>query len=40
MVNEVEIENVNAEPGKEYVYTVENEINDVNSSTGGCVEAW
>ena len=29
MVNEVERENVSAEPGKEYVFTVENEINDV-----------
>ena len=32
MVNEVEVENVNAEPGKEFVFTVENEINDVNLS--------
>ena len=38
MVNEVEVENVNAEPGKEYVYTIEHEINDVNLSQGGCVE--
>ena len=38
MVNEVEVENVNAEPGKEYVFTVENEINDVNLSQDGCVE--
>ena len=38
MVNEVEVENVNAEPGKEYVFTVENEINDVNLSQNGCVE--
>ena len=32
MVNEVEVENDNAEPGKEYVYTIEHEINDVNLS--------
>ena len=38
MVNEVEVENVNAEPGKECVFTVENEINDVNLSRDGCVE--
>ena len=38
MVNEVEVENVNAEPGKEYVYTMEHEINDVNLSQDGCVE--
>ena len=38
MVNEVEVENVNAEPGKEYVYTIEHEINDVNLSQDGCVE--
>ena len=37
MVNEVEVENVNAEPGKEYVYTIEHEINDVNLSQDGCV---
>ena len=37
-MNEVEAENVNAEPGKEYVFTVENEINDVNLSQDGCVE--
>ena len=36
MVNEVEVENVNAEPGTEYVFTVENEINDVNMSQDGC----
>ena len=38
MVNEVEVENVNAEPGKEYVYTIEHEINDVNLNQDGCVE--
>ena len=38
MVNEVEVENINAEPGKEYVYTIEHEINDVNLSQDGCVE--
>ena len=37
-MNEVEVENVNAEPGKEYVYTIEHEINDVNLSQDGCVE--
>ena len=38
MVNEVEVENDNAEHGKEYVYTIEHEINDVNLSQDGCVE--
>ena len=38
MVTEVEVENVHAEPGKEYVYTIEHEINDVNLSQDGCVE--
>ena len=38
MVNEIEVENVNAEPGKEFVYTIENEINDANLSQDGCVE--
>ena len=38
MVNEVEVETVNAEPGKEYVFTVDNEINDVNLSQDGCVQ--
>ena len=37
-VNEVEVENVSAEPGKEFVFTVENEINDVNLSQDGCAE--
>ena len=34
----VEVENVNAEPGKEYMFTVENETNDVNLSQDGCVD--
>ena len=38
MVNEVEVENVNPEPGKEYVYTIEHEIIDVNLSQDGSVE--
>ena len=38
MVNEVEVENVNTAPGKEYVYTIEHEINAVNLSQDGCVE--
>ena len=37
MVNEVEVENVNAEPGK-FVFTAENEINDENLSQDGCGE--
>ena len=37
-VNEVEVENVNAEPGQENVNTIEHEINDVNLSQDGCVE--
>ena len=36
MVNEVEVENANAEPGKEYVYTIEQEVNVVNLSQNGC----
>ena len=36
-VNEVEVENVNAEPQKN-VFTVRNEINDVNLSQDGCAE--
>ena len=32
MVNEVEVENANAEPGNEYVYTIEHEVNVVNLS--------
>ena len=38
MVNEVDVENVNAEHGKEYVYTVAHEINDINLSQDDCVE--
>ena len=36
MVNEVEVENANAKPGKEYVYTIEHEVNDVNLSQNCC----
>ena len=36
MVNEVEVENANAEPGKEYVYTIQHEVNVVNLSQSGC----
>ena len=36
MVNEVEVENTSAEPGKEYVYTIEHEVNVVNLSQTGC----
>ena len=36
MVNEVEVENANAEPGKEHVYTIEHEVNVVNLSQNGC----
>ena len=32
MTHEVEVEKVNTEPGKEFVFTVENEISDVNLS--------
>ena len=35
MVNEVEVEDPNAEPGKEYVYTIEHEVNVVNLSKSG-----
>ena len=35
---EVEVENVNAEPGTEYVYTIGHEINDVHVSQDGFVE--
>ena len=38
MVNEVEVEDPNAEAGKEYVYTIEHEINVVNLSQSGCGE--
>ena len=33
-MNEVEVENANNEPGKEYVYTIEHEVNVVNLSHG------
>ena len=36
MVNEVEVEDPNAEPDKEYVYTIEHEVNVVNLSQNGC----
>ena len=36
MVNAVEVENTNAEHGKEYVCTIEHEINVVNLSRSGC----
>ena len=36
MVNEVEVEDPNAEPGKECVYTIEHEVNVVNLSQSGC----
>ena len=37
-MNEVDVENVNAEPGKEHVCTIEHEINDGDLSQDGCVE--
>ena len=36
IVNEIDVEDPNAEPGKEYVYTIEHEINVVNLSQSGC----
>ena len=36
MVNEVEVEDPNAEPDKEYVYTIEHEVNVVDLSQSGC----
>ena len=36
MVNEVEVEDPNAEPDKEYVYTIDHEVNVVNLSQSGC----
>ena len=36
MVNEVGVEDPNAEPDKEYVYTIEHEVNVVNLSQSGC----
>ena len=38
MVNEVEAENVNAENGEEFVFTIENVINDVTLSQDGYAE--
>ena len=38
MVNEVEAENANAEPAKEFVFTIENVISDVTLSQDGCDE--
>ena len=38
MVNEVEAENVIAETGKEFVFTIENVISDVTLSQDGCAE--
>ena len=38
MVNEVEAENVNAETGKEFVFTIESVISDVTLSQDGCAE--
>ena len=36
MVNEVEVEDPNAEPDKECVYTIDHEVNVVNLSQSGC----
>ena len=36
MVNEVEVEDPNAQPDKEYVYTIEHEVNVVNLRQSGC----
>ena len=36
MVNEIEVEDIKAEPGKEYVYTIEHKTNVVNLSQSGC----
>ena len=36
MVNEVEVEDPNAEPDKEYVCAIEHEVNDVDLSHSGC----
>ena len=36
MVNEVEVEDPNDETDKEYVYTIEHEVNAVNWSQSGC----
>ena len=36
MVNEVEVEDPNAQPDKEYVYTIDHEVNVVDLSQSGC----
>ena len=36
MVNEVEVEDPNAEPDKESVYTIEHEVNVINLSQSVC----
>ena len=36
MVNEVEVEDPNAEPDEEYVYTIDHEVNVVDLSQNGC----
>ena len=36
MVNEVEVEDPNAQPDEEYVYTIDHEVNVVDLSKGGC----
>ena len=36
MVNEMEVEDANAEPDKEDVFTIEHEVNVVNLSQSGC----
>ena len=38
MVDKVEVENVNAETGKEFVFTIESAISDVTLSQDGCAE--
>ena len=35
-MNEVEVEDPNAEPDEEYVYTIDHEVNVVNLSQSGC----
>ena len=36
MVNEVEVEDPNAQPDEEYVYTIDHEVNVVDLSQSGC----
>ena len=36
MVNEVEVEDPNADPDEEYVYTIDHEVNVVDLSQSGC----